>query len=255
MAKNPNSKSKQVQHDAPLNGAMKFFLAGCVAELYLLIVRRFYINGTAVQQIAWYDSYLKIFMGVGAAVLALGAVLSVLWKADKHKRSWGWSVLGLGLFVSAASFLIWKLNTAAVTLLTVVVPVVMLLGILWCLYDRECAWALTILGISLIALWICRQELSSVYMGTYVKAAAVVYLVLLAVAAFLTRRAVGNGGRLGRFQVLPAKADPMPIYAACGLSALAMLSALVDKTVAYYAMWALAIVVFALAVYYTVKQL
>ena len=39
------------------------------------------------------------------------------------------------------------------------------------------------------------------------------------------------------------------------LSAAAMLTALFSTTLAYYAMWALAIVVFGLAVYYTVKQL
>lgn len=255
MAKNPNSKSKQVKSDAPMNGAMKFFLAGCVAELYLLVVRRFYINGTAVQQIAWYDTYLKVFMGLGVVVLALGAVLSVLWKADKRKRGFGWMILGLGAFVAAASFLIWKMNVAAVTFLTVVVPVVMLLGILWSLYDRECAWALTILGVSLIALWVCRRQMSNIYLGIYVKAAAVLYIVLLLAAAFLTRQASRQKGCLGRLRVLPANADPAPIYAACGLSAVAMLSALVNITVAYYAMWALAIVVFALAVYYTVKQL
>ena len=255
MAKNPNGKSKQVKNDAPMNGAMKFFLTGCVAELYLLVVSRFYINGTAVQQIAWYDTYLKIFMGIGAAILALGVVLSVLWKASKQRRSWGWSVLVLGAFVAIASFLIWKLNTAAVTFLTVVVPVVMLLGILWSLYDRECAWALTILGVSLVALWVCRRELSSIYMGTYVKIAAVLYIALLVVVAFLTRQASRQKGRLGQLQVLPANADPAPIYVACILSAVAMISALVNMVVAYYAMWALAIVVFALAVYYTVKQL
>ena len=41
MSKNPNKKA--VQKDEPMNGAMKFFLAGCVAELYLLIIRRFYV--------------------------------------------------------------------------------------------------------------------------------------------------------------------------------------------------------------------
>ena len=56
-------------------------------------------------------------------------------------------------------------------------------------------------------------------------------------------------------QVLTAGADPMPIYAACGLSVVALAIALFSSTIAYYAMWALAIVVFALAVYYTVKQL
>lgn len=42
MAKNPSKKA--VGKDEPMNGAMKFFLAGCVAELYLLILRRFYVN-------------------------------------------------------------------------------------------------------------------------------------------------------------------------------------------------------------------
>ena len=64
-----------------------------------------------------------------------------------------------------------------------------------------------------------------------------------------------NGGKLGNLQVLTAGADPMPIYAACGLSVVALAIALFSSTIAYYAMWALAIVVFALAVYYTVKQL
>ena len=42
MAKNPNKKV--APKDEPMNGAMKFFLAGCVAELYLLDPASFYIN-------------------------------------------------------------------------------------------------------------------------------------------------------------------------------------------------------------------
>ena len=131
----------------------------------------------------------------------------------------------------------------------------MLLGILWNLYDRECAWSLTILGTSLIALWVCRRVLNSIYLGTYVRILAVVYIVLLLVAAFLANKADKNGGRLGKLQVLTAGADPLPVYLACGLSVAALAVALFSSTIAYYAMWALAIVVFALAVYYTVKQL
>lgn len=246
MPKNPNSKAKPVKRDEPMNGAMKFFLAGCVAELYLLIVRRFYINGTLEQVIAW-DDYLKIFGWIGVAVLALGAVLSLLWRADRKKRIIGWSVAGAGVFLAAASFLIQR-NMSTLTLLAVVVPVAMLLGILWSLYDRECALSLTILGISLIALWVCRRELESIYLGTYVKIAAAVYLVLLAVLIYLTK-----SGKLGK--LLPAKADPLPVYAACVLSIAAVAVALVSSTVAYYAMWTLGMVVFGLAVYYTVKQL
>lgn len=246
MSKNPNNR-KPIKHDDPMNGAMKFFLAGCVAELYLLIVRRFYINGNAEQQIAWYDSYLKMLIGTGAAVAVVGLILSILWKADTKKRVIGWSVLGAGAFLAASSGLVlWNMST--LSLLTVVVPVVMLLSILWSLYDRECAVSLTILGATLILLWICKRQLSSVYVGTYVKVLAVAYLVALAAAIFLVK-----SGKLTK--LLPASADPLPIYVACGLSLVSVAVALVSAPLAYYAMWALAVVVFALAVYYTVKQL
>lgn len=73
MAKNPNKKV--APKDEPMNGAMKFFLAGCVAELYLLILRRFYINADSeLTRIAWYDHYLWTLAGIGAGVLAVGVI-------------------------------------------------------------------------------------------------------------------------------------------------------------------------------------
>lgn len=255
MPKNPNHRSKPVKRDEPMTGAMKFFLAGCVAELYLLIVRRFYVNGNAQQQIDWFDKYLWVLAGVGAAVLVLGVTLSAMWKADKKKRVIGWYAAGGGAFVAVSALLIRALNAPAVTLLSVVVPVVMLLVILWSLYDRECAVALTVLGVSLIFLWVCRRMLTNIYYGTLIRVAAVLFLVLLAAAAYLTWKAGRSGGKLGGFRLLPADADLLPIYTACGLSAAGVAAALISVNIAYYAMWALAVVVFALAVYYTVKQL
>ncbi len=78
--------------------------------------------------------------------------------------------------------------------------------------------------------------------------AAIGYLVLLAVIAWLAK-----ADKLSK--ILPPKADKLSVYAACGLSGLALLASLLGTGVSYYAMWALAAVVFALAVYYTVKQL
>ena len=247
MPKHPNSKSKQVKRDEPMNGAMKLFLAGCVAELYLLIIRRFYVKSPDIVKILWYDRYLWVLLGVGAAILVAGVVGGLLLRGDKKKRTIAWCVAAAGAFLGGAAGLI-RWNASTLTLLTVVVPVVMALGVLWNLYDRECALSLTILGASLIALWICRKQMYSVYLGTYVKIFAVVYILVLLAVALLTKQ-----GKLKK--LLPAKADPLPVYVACGLSAVAMLGALFNATVAYYAMWALAIVVFGLAVYYTVKQL
>ena len=73
MPKNPNSKPKKsANRDEPMRNATKWLLVGCTAELYLLIVRRFYIRGSAVQQIAWYDHYLKYLIIAGVVILVLG---------------------------------------------------------------------------------------------------------------------------------------------------------------------------------------
>ena len=248
MAKNHNSKSKKpVKRDDSMIGAMKFFVVGCIAELYLMIVRRCYVNGYAEQQIAWYDVYLKNLILAGAAVLAVGAVLSYLWRQDKKKRFFGWAVAGLGAFLAASSALIlW--NMSSLTLLSTLVPIVMVLGIVWNLYDRECAFSLTLLGVSLFVLWICRRQLTSIYLGTIVKV-----VVIAAIAALIAIAVLTKLGKLNK--LLSAKSQPTAIYVACILSVVALAASLLSTVVAYYAMWVLAIVVFGLAVYYTVKQL
>ena len=246
MSKNPNKKA--VQKDEPMNGAMKFFLAGCVAELYLLILRRFYVNANSdVARFAWYDHYLWLLSGIGAGLLIVGVIASIALRKNVKTRKNGWIAAAAGAFVAAATLLV-RWNMATLSFMTTVVPVIMLLVILWALYDRECAMALTVLGASLFVLWGFRRYGASMYVGTAVKVCVAVYLVVLAALAWLTK-----SGKLSR--ILSPKADKLPVYAACGLSGLALLAAFLGTGVSYYAMWALAAVVCALAVYYTVKQL
>ena len=200
MSKIPNKRTKPARRDEPMNGAMKFFLAGCVAELYLLLIRRFYVNADSdLQRITWYDSYLWVLVGVGAAVLVAGVVCAFLWRGNPKFRI-GCLVIGAGFYISAVAGLV-RWNMSFMTLLMVVVPVVMLLGILWSLYDRECALSLTILGVTLIALWVCRRALSSVVVGLYVKIAAIIYLALLVILLVQVARKKLD-------KLLPAKADP-----------------------------------------------
>lgn len=244
MAKNPNKKA--VRKDEPMNAAMKFFLGGCVAELYLLILRRFYINaGSDLVRIEWYDKYLWILAGLGAAVMLVGLIGGLVLK-DKRKKVL-WVVAAAGAFVGLSTLFV-RLNMSSLSFMITLVPVIILLGSLWALYDRECALALTVLGAALFALWVLRRYGSNIRTGIAVKAAVIVFILLLAVLAWMTK-----AGKLSK--LLPPKADKLTVYVACGLSAAALLAGLLIGSGAYYAMWALAAVVFALAVYYTVKQL
>ena len=248
MAKKPNSKPKKpVKQDESMVNGLKFFAGGFLAELYLKIIRRGYVNGTANQQIAWYDNHLKTLLFVGIAIVAVGVVLAYLWRQNKKTRVYGWIIAGFGAFVAASSALVhW--NMSSLTMLSTLVPVVMALVIVWSLYDRECALSLTALGVSQFAVWVCRHQVNSIYLGTLVKVAAVILIIALIAVAVLAKQ-----GKLAK--LLSAKADLTPVYTACGLAVVALAAALVSPVIAYYAMWALGIVVFGLAVYYTVKQL
>ncbi|MBE6963901.1 MAG: hypothetical protein E7443_04795 [Ruminococcaceae bacterium] len=247
MAKNTNKKAKPSNWDAPMTGAMKFFLAGGVAELYMLIVRSNYVEGNIMQRINWYQTYLPILAGIGGGILLLGAILTLLWRQDKKKRTAGLVVLGSGAALALLSLVgIW--NYDMVVPMTLLIPGVMVLGILWNLYDRECALSLTILGITLVALLVCRQRMDHLTYGTLLKVAVAVYIVVLAAVAVLAK-----AGKLQR--LLTARADLNPVYLACGLSVIALATLFFSAAIAYYAMWLLAAVVFALVVYYTVKQL
>lgn len=236
-----------MKRENSLYGAIIFFAAACVAELYLLLVRKYYVNGTVDQALAWHG-YLLPIAGAGAALLVLGIVLSVLWKADARKRLVGWCLTGAGVFFAGGSLLMRLYQSSAVTLLSVVVPVVMVLSVIWAFYERECSVSLTILSATMIVLWVCRRLFGSLTLGMPVKVLSVIYIALLGGLCWLAKN-----GKLGK--LLPAKADLTPIYVACGLSAAGVVVALFSATAAYYAMWCLAIVVFALAVYYTVRQL
>ena len=78
----------------------------------------------------------------------------------------------------------------------------------------------------------CRRLFNHLVLGLPVKALAVAYVLLLAGLCWLAKNK-----KLGKF--LPADADLMPIYAAAGLSAVAVVLGLFSAAVAYYAMWAL----------------
>lgn len=248
MAKHPNEKPKSAKRADPMAGAVKAFLAGGLAEYYLLLIRRYYITGTLNQVVAW-DGYLKYFSILGIVLLLAGVGLTFLWKADK-KRCIGFYAAGVGAFLAAASILV-RANLSLLSLMIVFVPVVAALGIIWSLYDRECALSLTVLGLSLFTIWAARRGIVS---GS-VKALVVLWLLILVAAFVVVCKSMKTGGKLGKFQILPAKAHARSVYVSCALSFVTVATVLVSTTVAYYGMWLLAATVFALAVYYTVKQL
>jgi len=254
MAK--RSVEKKSEKKGPLIGRpMKIFIAACAAELYLLMLRKITVNASLEQYVASYDLLLPL-LWASLGVLAAGLAL---WLTFRKKPGWARSIgqllFGAGLFLAIAHGATRLSYPNAVTILCALVPLVMLLGILWTLYDRECAWSLTILSASMLAVWVCRRELHSQFVGRLVLIGACVYILLLLALALLTRRLDRTGGKLGKVRIAPDDMDYLPVCVSCGLSIASLAVSLVSTAAAYYALWVLAVVIFALAVYYTVRQL
>jgi|GEM_PF-377640 len=252
---NPKSKPVPPRKKGSMNGALNWFLAGCIAECYLLIVRRFFVNGTLDQVIAW-DSILRnlMYFGLGLAAVGLIGGLVLLKKPGKGRTAF-WIVFGAGAFVALANWLTRLAFPTGNTVLCVVVPVVMVLGLLWSLYDRASFLSMIALCATVLVLWICRRGLNSGIWHTRILIGGAIYLVLLAVLALLVRKADGSRGTVGNLALLPADADCLPIYLSCGVSGAAVIVALFSAAAAYYALWVVGILLFLLALYDTVKQL
>ena len=253
MTKRTESRGKR-KHE-PWQGATRALLLGCVAELYLLMIHKYYIYGNLDQVLAW-DSYLRVSLWLGLGVAVLGGVLLYLCRRKPGwKRAVSGMVLELGAFMAVTGGLVIRYYASPITLLAVAVPAAALMAMLWYLYDRECAWALIVLGLDLAVLWVCRKGIGSAYWHGKVLAGAIVFLVCLAALALLTARMAKSRGMLGKLRLLGENFDTMPIYAACGIAAVTTVVALVSSVAAYYCLYAVAVLLFALAVYYAIRQL
>lgn len=253
MTKRTESRGKR-KHE-PWQGATRALLLGCVAELYLLMIHKYYIYGNLDQVLAW-DSYLRVSLWLGLGVAVLGGVLLYLCRRKPGwKRAVSGMVLELGAFMAVTGGLVTRYYASPITLLAVAVPAAALMAMLWYLYDRECAWGLIVLGLDLAVLWICRKGMGNFLWEKRVLVGAVIFLICLAVLVFLTAKLAKSRGMLGKLRLLGENFDTMPIYAACGVSAVTTVLALVSSVAAYYCIYIVAVLLFALAVYYAIRQL
>ncbi len=227
--------------------AMRSLVCGVAAETFLLIVRR-YANGTMNQVVIWNERYLPILVGVGVAALAVGAIWIGLQRGDRFKRTLGVYVAGAGGFVALVSLLSIR-NLTFLDYFVSAVPMAAFLGIVWGLYDRECALSLTTLGFGVMAAWVFSRIMQpfSPYLALS-KALAIILLAVLAALLYLLW-----SGKLKKF--LPPKSDALLLYVSLSLTFAGILASLVSVSAARYAMWALALAAFGLLVYYTMKQI
>ena len=246
---------KRQQEQAIFRRVLYIFLTGFGLECYLLLMKRLYVDGT-VDQVLGAHAALPWIIGAGAAAAVIGAVLSLLKKAPRWTRRTGNWVLGLGLFLAVSGVAMRQVYPEGATVLSVLVPILTIIGLIFYLYQHEFFVTAMILGGSIFSLWVCQRGLDTVNWNTKVTVGAAAVLAGLAAVAYVTRMIQKNDGKwISKPEVRifsPGCSYPLLYLAyAAGFAAVAL--ALAFTVTIYYAMWVLGLLLFALAVYYTSK--
>jgi len=253
MATNPNEKraERQRKSDRNMNRAVILLTAGLVAEWYLLMADRYYARGEVKQVVAWYD-YFGVMRWIGLAVLIAGIVLL----ARRAKKSWfepvGAALAGVGGFFAFTSEAMRHVYPTSVTVMCVFIPVVLILCIVYLFYQAEFSVQATALAMALFALVLLSRSGTGV-----VKFCAVIAIlgVLALLACTLVLKKNGGVLKTGKtsLRVFPANTDYRLTLGVLALCLVLVAVALAAATTAFYATWVLAVLAFALAVYYTIK--
>lgn len=244
--------ARAARNDRNLNRALTLFTAGFVAEFYLLMINTFYVKGSVEQLIAVAD-YLSVMAVVGAAVFGAGVVLVAMRKKWTRFAFLGKWLLGVGGFFAFSSLVMRRIYPAGTTAMCILVPVLMLLSVVFLLYQREFAVQTVALSCALAAAVLLNHGASS--LAGLVKALVVLAILAILALCFAVFSAQKNGGALKGCAIFPAKTNYQLMYGVLAFSEAMIVLSLAVVGGAYWAIWATAIVLFALAVWYTVKML
>ena len=259
MAKQSNHDKKKLTREERdslvLRKVFHLFLVGIAAECYLLVISKQYANSSGEALLALYRA-IQVLTVAGLLVMVAGIVLLALGKGgEKAKRAYPWVIIA-GAFFGISSFLLNFLFPKGGTYLCVIVPILTVLGLVYYLFQREFFWITVVLSGGMFTVWVCRKGIGSLNWHTRALVGSLVVLAGLAVAAVLTRMIQKQNGRwIGKChcRIFPANCDYRLLYVAYALVAVAIVLALVLVASTYYSLWALGIVLFAYAVYYTTK--
>lgn len=253
MAQNTNDRrvERREKNDRNMNRAVVLLIAGLIAEWYLLMADRYYARGNVTQMMSWYN-YFGTMRWIALGVLAVGVVLLAM-RSKKRWFTWVGSILaGAGGFLALTSMAMRHYYPVSVTVLCVFVPVVLILGIIYLFYQAEFSIQATALAMALFVLALLSRSDS-----TTVKVCAVLAILGCAALLAVTLLLKKNGGALvlkGRdLRLFPANMDYRVTLGVLALCIALVVIALIVNAVAFYATWALAVVTFVLAVYYTIK--
>ena len=249
------------REDAELVRVLVWFGAAVVAELVLLLLNRYYVSPhTGVEmdfQIALY-THFPLVIGVLAVLFAASVVwLLAGWKKRASHILPG-AAAGIVLALLVIAVVTYTFFGSGVRLLCGLVPAVAVLALVYYLYQKEFFASTLLSALGILGLWLIRRADGRYPVLVYGYVAVVVVLLLAALAVGRTMQRNGGALKLGdkRRQIFSRSASYVPLYVTCALVAVCIAGGLIGGiSAAYYLMFVLVAWLFAMAVYYTVKQM
>lgn len=253
-AKKNNARREEriAKNNRKLNSALSLFTAGFVAECYLLLLNQYFVKGTIAQVVAA-SYFLDVMVWVGLALTAAGIALTVMRAKRAGFAAWGKWLVVLGVFLTLSSQLMLKIYPAGTTAMCILVPVLMLLSVVFLLYQHEFAVQTASLTLTIAATVLLNRGATA--SAGLLKLLVIGCVVAILVLCILVGAAQKNGGTLKGIALFHPGTDYRMMYAVMVFSEVVILLSLTVAGVAFWAIWASAIVLFALAVWYTVKLL
>ena len=255
MAKKTNVKraAHVEKNNRNMNRALELLTAGFLAEFYLLLVNNYFVRGT-VDQLVTMSYVLEGLVYFGLGLVAAGIVLLIV---DRKKKK-DFSKLNkwlqiTGVFFTLSSELMLRIYPQGTTAMCIFVPVVMIIGVIFLMYQREFSVQTAALAMAILAMVLLNRSNANWYLivrGYSICAAAAVAILLL--VSCLAQR---GDGRIGSVRIFPSGTGYKLLYLMLVVCLVAIVAALFVGSIAYYGVWVLSVLLFLLAVYYTVKML
>lgn len=249
--------AKEREEKEALDHILRWVVGGGVMEFLLLLLNRYWCNYT-ISQIN-----LRLGLGTAVKILAVAALVCAVgaffwWSgARKSEKSAGLPAM-LCLFmagVSVSCFAAWFLSDVGVQFMYVLVPAVVVLALIYYLYQHEFFLVAAQSTLSLLGIWICSRGLGSAgAVLCYVFVVAAALLILL--GAGVCRKVQGSQGVLERkgkqVRLFAKDANYGLLYAGAVIALVLLIVAAIG--VSSMALYAVAVAwLLIMAVYYTVK--
>lgn len=256
-----NAKKKRAEkakaEEAALNRILCWVTGGAVLEFLLLLLNRWWSHYT-VEQIDF-----RVALGTAVKILAVAALAcaagAAYWWNNARKNGRGSNLPGtLCLFmagVSVSCFAAWFVSGTGLQLMSYAVPAVVVLALIYYLYQHEFFLLACQSVVALLGIWICGKGQGGSYqMLSY--AYVVIGAALVMASAWLCRKAQGDQGKVelgGRTWNLFSKdASYGILYAGAVVALVTLILAAIG--ISQMILYGVAVAwLLIMAVYYTVK--